>query len=76
MLSNIGELIMTTLNIKLSTIDPFAVEGAKEVNLDDNREFRYTFWRRDKKKTYAIPNFFMSEALDRKSTRLNSSHRS
>lgn len=55
---------MTALNIKLSTIDPFVAEGAKEVNLDDNREFWYTFWHSDKKKTYAIPNFFMSEALD------------
>lgn len=55
---------MTAFNIKLSTVDPFVAEGAKEVNLDDKREFWYTFWRRDKKKTYSIPNFFMSEALD------------
>ena len=55
---------MTAFNIKLSTVDPFVAEGAKEVNLDDKREFRYTFWRRDKKKMYSTPNFFMSEALD------------
>lgn len=55
---------MTAFNIKLSTIDSFVSAEAKEVNLDDNREFWYTFWSRNKKQTYAIPNFFMSEALD------------
>ena len=55
---------MTAFNIKLSTFDSFVAEEAKEVNLDDNRAFWYTFWHRDKKKTYSIPNFFMPEALD------------
>lgn len=64
MLSSIGGLAMAIFNIKLSATDSFVNSEAKEVIIDDNNELWYSFWRKNRKRTYAIPHFFMPEALD------------
>lgn len=55
--------MMKTFVCKLFDTDTFNVEGAENVNLNDNKQYNYTFWKLSKK-LYRIPCEFKKEALD------------
>lgn len=52
----------------LSEHDGFQVDGSRRVNINDPKEFRYTFWNPSascgKKQLYVTPRSFTDEALD------------
>ena len=55
--------MMKTFVCKLFDTDSFNVEGAEIVNLNDNKQYNYTFWNLSRK-LYSIPYEFRKEALD------------
>lgn len=48
---------------KLFKSDFFHIDGAEVVNLNDNKQYNYTFWKLSKQ-LYSIPYVFTKEALD------------
>jgi 7-cyano-7-deazaguanine synthase in queuosine biosynthesis len=62
MLRGIGGIYVTRIVCKLSTEDSFSVEeDFIEYNINDNKSFTYTFWR---KQLEYLPNFFSNSSLD------------
>ena len=55
--------MMNTFVCKLFNSDSFDIDGAEVVNLNDNNQYNYTFWKLSKK-LYSIPYVFTKEALD------------
>lgn len=55
--------MMNTFVCKLFNSDSFHIAGAEVVNLNDNKQYNYTFWNLSKK-LYSIPYVFTKEALD------------
>ena len=58
------DVVMERFICKLSSNDPFEKKGYLEVGLWNSKMFRYTLWRKNKRKLLAIPQFFQDEALD------------
>lgn len=55
--------MMNTFVCKLFDSDSFHIDGAEVVNLNDNNQYNYTFWKLSKQ-LYSIPYVFTKEALD------------
>ena len=55
--------MMKTFVCKLFDTDTFNVEGAEIVNLNDNKQYNYTFWNLSKN-LYRILYELKKEALD------------
>lgn len=54
---------MTTFVCKLYDSDSFRIEGAHEVNLNDNNQYNYTLWKKSKM-LYSFPREFSKSAFD------------
>lgn len=55
--------MMNTFVCMLFNSDSFHIDGAEVVNLNDNNQYNYTFWKLSKQ-LYSIPYVFSKEALD------------
>ena len=55
--------MMNIFVCKLFNSDSFHIAGAEVVNLNDNKQYNYTFWKLSKQ-LYSIPYVFTKEALD------------